>query len=306
MRLPCGGAGLEARSPGGHVRCCRAFPGARTSSPQRVRGAGRGAWACPLACGLGSRRSRKPPLAAAGHFLERGLSVRSGCGAQGAAHGPARWRCGLGSRRSRRPRSLLQGISWSADFQSAAGAWRRARRMGLPGGLRAWKPAVPEATARCCGAFPGARTSSPQRVRGAGRGAWACPLACGLGSRRSRKPPLAAAGHFLERGLSVRSGCGAQGAAHGPARWRCGLGSRRSRRPRSLLQGISWSADFQSAAGAWRRARRMGLPGGLRAWKPAVPEATFVAAVLSPLIRSVGGPPAGLSLRSSLCRAVHH
>ncbi len=50
-------AGLEARVPGGRARGW-AFPGARTFSPQRVRGAERGACACPSACGLGSPRSR--------------------------------------------------------------------------------------------------------------------------------------------------------------------------------------------------------------------------------------------------------
>ena len=36
-------------------------------------------------------------------------------------------------------------------------------------------------------AFPGARTFSPQQVRGAWRGPCACPAACGLGSPRSRR-----------------------------------------------------------------------------------------------------------------------
>ena len=53
---------------------------------------------------------------AAGHFLERGLSVRSKCGARGAAHARAHWSGGLGSPRSRGnphrqdARGTLQGL----------------------------------------------------------------------------------------------------------------------------------------------------------------------------------------------------
>ena len=54
--------------------------------------------------------------------------------------------------------------------------------MRLPFGMRAWKPAFPEA--------------------------------------------VLAAGHFLERGLLVRSKCGAQSAAHAPALRRAGLEAR--------------------------------------------------------------------------------
>ncbi len=142
-------AGLEARVPGkiptGKMpvaRCAArgAFPGARTFSPQRLRGAGRGACAGPMACGLGSPRSRRQ-CSRLGISPERGLSVRSKCVAHGAAHARAQWPAGLEAR--------------------------------VPGGSARGR------------AFPGARTFSPQRVRGAERGACACPSACGLGSPRS-------------------------------------------------------------------------------------------------------------------------
>ena len=75
------------------------------------------------------------------------------------------------------------------------------------------------------GHFSGARTFSPQRRRGAGRGPCACPLACGLGSPRSRGP-CSRLGISPERGLVVRSGCGAHGAAHARAHWPAGLEAR--------------------------------------------------------------------------------
>ncbi len=126
---------------------------------------------------------------AAGHFLERGLSVRSGGVEHGAAHAPALRLAGLEAR--------------------------------VPGGrARGW-------------AFPGARTFSPQRARGARRGACACPLVW-----RAWKPAVPgavlAAGHFLERGLSVRSRRGEHGAAHAPALRLAGL---EARGPREIPTG---------------------------------------------------------------------
>ncbi len=117
-------------------------------------------------------------------------------------------------------------LFWNADFQSAAGAESMARPMRPPIGRRAWKPALPEAVL-AAGHCSGARTFSPPRARRAWRGPCARPLACGLGSPRSRR--------------------------------QC-----------SQL-GISWSADFQSAAGAESMARPMRPPIGRRAWKPALP-----------------------------------
>ncbi len=160
-------AGLEARVPGGSARGW-AFPGARTFSPQGVRGACRSACACPSACGLGSPRSRENP-----HRQDAGGTLR-----------------------------CARSISWSADLQSAAGAWRMARRMRVPFGVRAWKPAFPEAML-AAGHFSGARAWKP-----------AFPEA------------VLAAGHFLERVLLVRSGCVAHAAAHAPALRRAGLEAR--------------------------------------------------------------------------------
>ncbi len=159
---------------------------------------------------------------------------------------------------------------WSADFQSAAVAWRRARRMRWPCGLRAWKPAFPGGCSRRGWAFPGARTSSPQGGRRAWRGPCTCPSECGLGSPRSRGP-CSRLGISPERALPVRRGGGEHGAAHAPALRPAGL---EARVPGGLLsprRGISWSADFQSAGGAESMARPMHLPFGVRAWKPAFP-----------------------------------
>ena len=247
---------------------------------------------------------------------ERGLLVRSGGVEHGAAHAPALRLAGL---EARVPGGGARGWAFlrSADFQSAAGAGREVRRMRVPFGLRAWKPA-----------FPGA---------------------------------VLAAGHFLERGLSVRSGGVEHGAAHAPAlrlaglearvpggrargwafpgartfspqrrrrAWRgpctcpsaCGLGSPRSRGRCSRL-GISWSADFQSAAGAGREVRRMRVPiglAGLEARGPGeIPTGRMPVAPcrrlsmrgaqaphsLSALIRPPGRTLSGPSLRSGLCRS---
>ena len=204
------------------------FSGARTCSPQRLRGTWRGAFAGPSACGLGSPRSRGIPtgrdargtlalravnaLAAAGHSSGARTSspqrVRGAC--RGACAGPSA--CGLGSPRSRgNPHG--QGCPWHT------GAAR--------------------------GAFPGARTFSPQRLRGACRGACAGPSACGLGSPRSRGNPhgQGCPWHTALRAVNALAAAGHSSGARtcSPQRlrgtWRgaftcpsaCGLGSRRSR-----------------------------------------------------------------------------
>ena len=157
-----------------------------------------------------------------------------------------------------------------------------ARPMHLPFGLRAWKPAVPG-------------KSPPVGCR------WHVALPRGISP---------------ERGLLVRSG----GAAHARAHWSGGLGSPRSRGRCSRL-GISWSADFQSAAGAGREVRRMRVPiglAGLEARGPGeIPTGRMPVAPcrrlsmrgaqaphsLSALIRPPGRTLSGPSLRSGLCRS---
>ncbi len=302
MRVPIGLAGLEARGPGGiptgrdargtlqalvHARAVAGrCSGARTFSPQQMRGARRRACACPLVwrawkpavpgesprAGMPVAPCRRLSMRAPwrGVVLERGLSVRSGRGAQGAAHAPAHWSGGLGSPRSRGnahgqgcpwhlagacPCARRGGaLFWSADFQSAANAGREARRMRVPIGLagleargpggiptgrdaRGTLQALVHARA-VAGRCSGARTSSPQRARGARRGPCTCPSACGLGSPRSRGQ-CSRLGVSPERGLSVRSKCGAQGAAHARAHWSGGLGSPRSR-GNAHGQGCPW------------------------------------------------------------------
>ena len=165
--------------------------GARTFSPRQGRRAWRGPCARPLAGGLGSPRSqgKSPPAGCRWHT--------------GAAHGQCACRGGA--------------FFWSADFQSAAGAESMARPMRTPFGRRAWKPALPGEipTGRdaggtlalravnalaAAGHSSGARTFSPQRLRGTWRGAFTCPLACGLGSPRSRENP-----HRQDAGGTLRN-----------------------------------------------------------------------------------------------------
>ncbi len=176
------------------------------------------------------------PFAAAGHFLERGLSVRSGCGAQGAAHALALWPAGL---EARVPGKIPARCRWHVALRGRA--------------------------------FPGARTFSPQRVRGAGRGACACPVACGLGSPRSRGP-CSRLGISLERGLLVRSGCVAQGAAHALAQWPAGL---EARVPGKIPTG-------KDAGGTLRRARGISPERGLSVRSGCVAQGAAHAPALRP------------------------
>ena len=111
-------------------------------------------------------------------------------------HGAREQRAGCGACVPPRPAQRGEagvrgnGLPNSGDTKARRNAGREAD------GFQAVIPCTSGGPIRCRGAFPGARTFSPQRLRGAGRGACACPLACplacGLGSPRSRKEPRSA------------------------------------------------------------------------------------------------------------------
>ena len=200
------------------------------------------------------------PFADAGHFLERGLVVRSGCGAQGAAHAPRPVACGLGSPRSR---GNPHGQDARGTLARAARGIARPLTPTLPpqrGGREKARPSasprVPSPPAkgerkpghRPRPGFPRPLPRGRGRVRGRARSGRATGSRDPRLSPGPRRPdgkaravatatvlgrmPVAPwraprAGHFLpERGLPVRGGCGAQGAAPAPAHWQAGLEAR--------------------------------------------------------------------------------
>ena len=212
-----------------HTGAAGHFSGARTFSPQRVRGAGRGPCTCPSACGLGSPRSRGIPT---------GRDARGTLRALVHALGLAPFCSGAASRadRERGPQPAAPPVGTrrrsatkcNAAKRACAGTcqWLPRRQAGLEARVPGEFPRAGMPVAHWRGwAFPGARTCSPKRVRGVRRGACACPLAGGLGSPRSRGP-CSRLGISPERGLLVRSGCGAHGAAHAPALRPAGLEAR--------------------------------------------------------------------------------
>ncbi len=164
-------------------------------------------------------------MLAAGHFLERGLLVRSGGVAQGAAHAPALRRAGLEARGPREfPRAGMPVAP--CGRLSMRLVWRLfvAARLPAPTGAGARSPPHPRSER---GGVP-LQNATPRSGHAQG-------LANGfLEGVRAWKPAfpgaMLAAGHFLERGLLVRSGGVAQGAAHAPALRRAGLEARGPRK----------------------------------------------------------------------------
>ena len=166
-------------------------------------------------------------------------------------------------------------------MQSAAGAGRMARRMRPPIGMRAWKPAVPGKCAGSCRTL--FRSANLWSAAGAGRMARRMRPPFGMRAWKPAVPEaMLAAGHFLERGLLVRSKCGAQGAAHAPAHWRAGLEARGPGKMRWQLQNIlpERGLAVRSGCGAhgaahapahWRAGLEARGPGKMRASRMRMP-----------------------------------